>query len=76
MQNGGDFFMRRRDDTVKTSYASLWTTTFWERLKFLFHGKIWISTKGEAGLPIVQVDMQNEIFPETIDNKMNTSIKK
>jgi len=21
---------------------SLWTTSFWERLKFLFHGKLWV----------------------------------
>ena len=31
-------WIHRQDDTC----ISLWTAPFWERLKFLFHGHIWI----------------------------------
>ena len=43
---------------------SLWTTSFWERVKFLFHGKIWLGVVSGKNQPPVWVDCTNTIFEE------------
>jgi hypothetical protein len=41
---------------------SLWTTTFWERLKFLFHGKLWLGVLSGKTQPPVWLDMSKTVF--------------
>lgn len=41
---------------------SLWTTSFWERLKFLFHGKLWIGILSGKTQPPVWLDCTKTIF--------------
>ena len=41
---------------------SLWTTSFWKRLKFLFHRKLWLGVLGGKTQPPVWLDMQKTVF--------------
>ena len=41
---------------------SLWSISFWERLKFLFHGKLWLGVLSGKTQPPVWLDMKNTIF--------------
>lgn len=41
---------------------SLWTTSFWNRLKFLFHGKLWLGVLSGKTQPPVWLDMNKTIF--------------
>lgn len=41
---------------------SLWKTTFWERLKFLFHGNIWIGVNSGQTQPPIWLDCTKTIF--------------
>ena len=41
---------------------SLWTTSFWKRLKFLFHGKIWLGVVSGKTQPPVWLDMRKNLF--------------
>lgn len=41
---------------------SLWTTTFWERLKFLFHGKLWVGILSGKTQPPIWLDMKETVF--------------
>jgi hypothetical protein len=43
---------------------SLWKATFFERLKFLFHGKIWLGIISGKTQPPVWVDISKTIFIE------------
>ena len=49
---------------VQNSCLSLWRTSFWNRLKFLFHGKIWLTIKGDSQ-PSVALSCKKEIFEKT-----------
>jgi len=46
----------------KGECISLWTTTFWERLKFLFHGKLWLCVLSGKTQPPVWLDMTKTVF--------------
>lgn len=41
---------------------SLWTTSFWNRLKFLFHGKIWLGVHSGKTQPPVWLDCTKTVF--------------
>lgn len=41
---------------------SLWTVSFWQRLKFLFHGKLWLGVLSGKTQPPVWLDMTNTVF--------------
>lgn len=41
---------------------SLWSTSFWERVKFLFHGKLWLGVLSGKTQPPVWVDMTKTVF--------------
>lgn len=42
---------------------SLWSTSFWNRLKFLFHGKIWLGVySGSGSQPPVWLDCTKTVF--------------
>jgi len=55
----GSLFIHQSD---KGECISLWTTSFWERLKFLFHGKLWIGVLSGKTQPPVWLDMTNTVF--------------
>lgn len=42
--------------------VSLWTTSIWGRVKFLFHGKLWLGVVSGRTQPPVWLDMSNNIF--------------
>jgi len=48
---------------------SLWTTSFWQRLKFLFHGKLWLGVVSGHTQPPVWLDMTKTIFTQNNNNK-------
>ena len=41
---------------------SLWTAPFWKRLKFLFHGKLWLGVHSGKTQPPVWLDMDKTVF--------------
>lgn len=41
---------------------SLWTVPFWQRLKFLFHGKLWLGVCSGNTQPPVWLDMCKTVF--------------
>jgi hypothetical protein len=41
---------------------SLWTAPFWTRLKFLFHGKLWLGILSVKTQPPVWLDMTKTVF--------------
>lgn len=41
---------------------SCWTVPFWKRLKFLFHGKIWLGVHSGKTQPPVWLDCTNTVF--------------
>ncbi|MCP4984879.1 MAG: hypothetical protein GY928_02080 [Colwellia sp.] len=41
---------------------SLWTVPFLERLKFLFHGKLWLGINSGKTQPPVWLDMNKTLF--------------
>jgi len=41
---------------------SLWTVSFWERLKFLFHGHIWLGVLSGTTQPPVWLDCKKTVF--------------
>ena len=41
---------------------SLWCASFWERVKFLFHGKIWLGVYSGMTQPPVWLDCKNRLF--------------
>ena len=48
--------------------VSLWTCSFRERLKFLFHGNIWIGIMHPDKLPPIWVDCKKTVFNKKSDN--------
>ncbi len=46
----------------KGECISLWSTSFWERFKFLFHGKLWIGILSGKTQPPIWLDMTNTVF--------------
>ena len=43
---------------------SLRTTTLWERIKFLFHGHIWIGVLSGNTQPPIWLDSKQSVFPK------------
>lgn len=43
---------------------SLWTAPLWQRLKFLFHGHIWIGVNSGQTQPPIWLDCKDDIFKE------------
>ena len=41
---------------------SCWSVSFWQRLKFLFHGKIWLGILSGSTQPPVWLDCRKTIF--------------
>ncbi len=41
---------------------SLWTTSLWERIKFLFHGHIWIGIHSGQTQPPIWLDSKKSVF--------------
>jgi hypothetical protein len=41
---------------------SCWTVSFWERMKFLFHGKIWLGILSGKTQPPVWLDCSKTVF--------------
>jgi len=41
---------------------SLWSASFFERLKFLFHGNIWIGILSGATQPPIWLDIKKNVF--------------
>jgi len=41
---------------------SLWTVPFWQRVKFLFHGKLWLGILSGNTQPPVWLDMTETVF--------------
>jgi hypothetical protein len=41
---------------------SAWKASFWKRLKFLFHGKVWLGVHSGSTQPPVWVDCTNTVF--------------
>lgn len=41
---------------------SLWTVPFWKRVKFLFHGKIWLGILSGKTQPPVWLDCSKTVF--------------
>lgn len=54
--------------TEKGECISVWTTSFWERLKFLFHGKIWIGILSGDTQPAIWLDCTNTVFTSAPPN--------
>ncbi len=43
---------------------SLWKASLWERVKFLFHGKVWLGIVSGETQPPVWIDLTKTIFEE------------
>lgn len=41
---------------------SCWSVPFWQRLKFLFHGKLWLGVLSGKTQPPVWLDMSKTVF--------------
>ena len=41
---------------------SLWTVPFWQRVKFLFHGNLWLGVLSGKTQPPVWLDMSKTVF--------------
>jgi len=54
----GSLHIYQNDDTC----ISLWTVPFWKRLKFLFHGHIWLGVLSGQTQPPVWLDCTKTIF--------------
>ena len=48
--------------SINGECISLWSVSFWERLKFLFHGKLWLGVLSGKTQPPVWLDMTNTVF--------------
>lgn len=49
-------------DKENQTCISLWTVPFWERLKFLFHGNIWLGVLSGTTQPPVWLDCKKTVF--------------
>lgn len=48
--------------TEDNQCISLWTVPFWQRVKFLFHGKLWLGVLSGKTQPPVWLDMTKTVF--------------
>jgi hypothetical protein len=48
--------------TPEGSCISCWTASFWQRLMFLFHGKIWLGVLSGQTQPPVWIDCTKTVF--------------
>jgi len=48
--------------TKRGECISVWTAPFWTRLKFLFHGKLWLGILSGSTQPPVWLDCRKTIF--------------
>jgi hypothetical protein len=48
--------------TPKGECVSLWTAPLWARIKFLFHGKLWLGVLSGKTQPPVWLDMTKTVF--------------
>lgn len=55
----GSLFVHQIEDG---QCISLWTTSFWERLKFLFHGRLWVGILSGKSQPPIWLDMSKTVF--------------
>ena len=53
------YYLQDGDGTKITVFKSV---SFWERLKFLFHGKIWVGVLFDSQLPSMWVDCKETVF--------------
>jgi len=60
----GSLYIHQSEDGT---CISLWTTSFWNRLKFLLHGKIWLGVYSGKTQPPVWLDCTKTVFIN--DNK-------
>ncbi len=44
------------------SCVSCWTVSLWQRIKFLFHGKIWLGVLSGSTQPPVWLDCTKSVF--------------
>jgi len=47
---------------------SLWTTSLWERIMFLFHGHVWIGIMSGDTQPPIWLDSKNSLFEKPKKN--------
>jgi hypothetical protein len=57
----GSLFIRRTEDG---QCISLWNVPFWQRVKFLFHGNVWLGVLSGKTQPPVWLDMRKTIFED------------
>lgn len=55
----GSLWVHRAEDGT---CISLWTAPFWVRLKFLFHGKLWLGVLSGNTQPPVWLDCTQTVF--------------
>lgn len=48
---------------------SLWTAPFWTRLKFLFHGNLWLGVLSGSSQPPVWLDITKTVFLDKKEKK-------
>lgn len=48
--------------TDEGTCISCWKASFWDRVKFLFHGKIWLGVVSGTTQPPVWLDCTNTVF--------------
>lgn len=48
--------------TEEGTCISCWTVPFWQRVKFLFHGKIWLGVLSGKTQPPVWLDCTKTVF--------------
>lgn len=48
--------------TEEGTCISCWKANFWQRIKFLFHGKIWLGVVSGHTQPPVWLDCTNTVF--------------
>ena len=54
----GSLWIYRKDDEC----ISCWETSLWNRIKFLFHGKIWLGVLSGKSQPPVWLDCTKTVF--------------
>ncbi len=55
----GELWIHRTEDN---ECISLWAAPFWTRVKFLFHGKLWLGVLSGKTQPPVWLDMTKTVF--------------
>jgi hypothetical protein len=55
----GSLFVHQTEDG---QCISLWTAPFWTRVKFLFHGKLWLGILSGSTQPPVWLDITETVF--------------